>query len=81
MSRPLTEAAIETLFEVVKASLSRGETIYIRGFGNFQNKKRAKRQARHIKNNTSVEVEACEYPGFKPSKLFIEKIRTELKSI
>lgn len=81
VGRPQAEATIETFFEVVKEALARGETIYIRGFGNFQNKKRAKRRARHIKNNTTVEVEAYEYPSFKPSKLFIEKIRAELKSV
>jgi len=77
VGRPQVEAAIEAFFDVVKTSLTQGETIYLRGFGNFQNKKRAKRLARNIKKNTTIEVEAYEYPSFKPSKLFIEKVRNE----
>lgn len=69
------EITVEALFEVVKNSLADGKTIYLRGFGNFQNKKRARRTARNITRNTAVTVEAHEYPSFKPSKIFIEEMR------
>lgn len=77
VGRPQVEASIEAFFDVVKVSLAQGKTIYLRGFGNFQNKKRAKRLARNIRKNTIVEVEAYEYPSFKPSKLFVEKVKKE----
>lgn len=73
--KPQVEAALEAFFDVVKDSLSQGETIYLRKFGNFQNKKRAKRLARNIKKNTTIEVEAYQYPTFKPSRLLMEAIR------
>ena len=79
VGRPQVEAAIEGFFDVIKTSLTQGETIYLRGFGNFQNKKRAKRLARNVRKNTTFEVEAYEYPSFKPSKLFVEKVKNERK--
>lgn len=69
------ETTVEALFDVIKTSLANGKVIYLRGFGSFQNKKRARRTARNITRNTTVTVEAHEYPSFKPSKLFIEEIR------
>lgn len=69
------ESTVEALFEVIKDSLANGKTIYLRGFGNFQNKKRARRTARNITRNTTLTVEAYEYPSFKPSKIFIEEMK------
>lgn len=59
------ENAIEALFNVVKGSLEQEKTIYLRGFGNFYNKKRAKRTARNIKRNTALTVPEHGYPLFK----------------
>ncbi|HAK78493.1 MAG TPA: integration host factor subunit beta [Runella sp.] len=72
------ETTLDTMFEVIKDSLSQHKTIYVRGFGNFQNKQRAKRTARNVKRNTLVEVEAHKYPTFKPSKIFIEEVKKSL---
>lgn len=76
IGKPHVEATLEAFFDVVKHTVSHGETIYLRKFGNFQTKNRAKRLARNIKKNTTIEVEAYEYPAFKPSKLWMEEIRT-----
>jgi len=45
---------LETFFSVVKDSLAEGENIYVRGFGSFINKKRAKKVARNISKNTAM---------------------------
>lgn len=72
------ETTLDAMFDVIKDSLSQRQIIYVRGFGNFQNKHRAKRTARNVKRNTLVEVEAHEYPTFKPSKIFIEEVKKSL---
>lgn len=77
-SKMEVEATLEAMFSVIKDSLSEGQIIYVRGFGNFQNKYRAKRVARNVKRNTLVEVDAHHYPTFKPSKLFIEEVKNSL---
>lgn len=66
---------VEAFFSVVKNSMSKGENIYVRGFGSFVNKKRARKIARNISKNTAIIIEEHYIPSFKPSKVFIEKIK------
>ena len=42
------QQTLETFFTVVKDSLADGENLYVRGFGSFINKKRARKVARNI---------------------------------
>jgi DNA-binding protein HU-beta len=73
------QASVEAFFSVVKNSMADGENIYVRGFGSFINKKRAKKIARNISKNTAMVIDAHYIPSFKPSKVFIEKIKTSDK--
>ena len=72
-------ASIEAFFSVVKSSMADGENIYVRGFGSFVNKKRAKKIARNISKNTAIVIDAHYVPSFKPSKVFEEKIKSSSK--
>lgn len=72
-------ASIEAFFSVVKSSMAEGENIYVRGFGSFVNKKRAKKIARNISKNTAIVIDAHYVPSFKPSKVFVEKIKSSNK--
>jgi DNA-binding protein HU-beta len=67
--------SVESFLEVVKDTMSDGDNIYIRGFGTFINKKRAKKIARNISKNTSIVIDEHYIPSFKPSKFFVEKIK------
>ena len=69
------QVTVEALFNVVKNSMAEGENIYVRGFGSFVNKKRAKKVARNISKNTAMVIDEHFVPSFKPSKVFIEKIK------
>lgn len=62
---------VESFMETVKYSLSRGENIYLRGFGSFIVKQRAEKTARNISKNTTIIIPAHVIPAFKPSKAFI----------
>ncbi len=66
---------LENFFSEVKESLENGENVYIRGFGSFIIKKRAKKIGRHIKKNKSIEIPAHYIPAFKPAKEFIERVK------
>ncbi len=70
---------IEAFFNVVKSSMAKGENIYVRGFGSFVNKKRAKKIARNISKNTAMVIEEHYVPSFKPAKVFVEKIKSSDK--
>lgn len=70
---------VEAFFSVVKESLAEGESIYVRGFGSFVNKKRAKKVARNISKNTAIIIDEHFIPHFKPSKLFVDKVKSSVK--
>lgn len=72
-------ATVEAFFTVIKDNMAEGENIYVRGFGSFINKKRAKKVARNISKNTAIIIDEHYVPAFKPSKVFIEKIRSSKK--
>ena len=71
--------AIEAFFTVIKNSMAEGNNIYVRGFGSFINKKRAKKVARNISKNTAIIIDEHYIPSFKPAKVFVEKIKTSKK--
>ena len=61
---------VECFMEVVKDSLSRGENVYLRGFGTFGIKVRAEKLARNISKNTTLIVPEHKIPSFKPCDTF-----------
>jgi DNA-binding protein HU-beta len=72
-------ATVEAFFTVVKNSMSDGNNIYVRGFGSFINKKRAKKVARNISKNTAIIIDEHYIPSFKPAKIFVDKIKGSSK--
>jgi DNA-binding protein HU-beta len=72
---------LESFFKEVKNSLADGENVYIRGFGSFVVKKRAKKIGRHIKKNVAIEIPEHFIPSFKPAKVFIEQVKEKVDSL
>ena len=70
---------VEAFFNIVKKSMAEGNNIYVRGFGSFVNKKRKKKIARNISKNTAIVIDEHFIPSFKPSKVFIEKVKSSEK--
>jgi DNA-binding protein HU-beta len=70
---------METFFSEIKISLAKNENVYIRGFGSFITKRRAKKVGRHIKNNVSIEIPAHYIPSFKPAKIFVDEVKDGVK--
>lgn len=73
--------SLETFFKEVKDSLAGSENVYIRGFGSFIIKKRAKKIGRHIKNNTAIEIPEHYIPAFKPAKIFVEQVKDKVHAL
>lgn len=73
--------ALETFFTEVKESLTKGENVYVRGFGSFVIKKRAKKIGRHIKKNVAIEIPEHYIPAFKPAKIFVEQVKTTVSHL
>lgn len=66
---------VETLIKEIKENISKGENIYIRGFGSFIIKKRAAKIGRNIKKNVAVYIPEHFIPAFKPSKEFVNEVK------
>lgn len=66
---------VESLIKEIKENISKGENIYIRGFGSFITKKRAAKIGRNIKKNVAVQIPEHFIPAFKPSKEFVNEVK------
>ena len=73
--------SLESFFKEVKGSLAEGENVYIRGFGSFVVKKRAKKIGRHIKENKAIEIPEHFIPAFKPAKVFVDQVKDKVTSL
>ncbi len=71
--------SLETMFKEIKHTLAEGENIYIRGFGSFIIKKRAAKIGRNIKKNVAVAIPEHFIPAFKPSREFVQEIKSSTK--
>ncbi len=79
MEKGEVATAVEAFFKVIKNKMAEGENIYVRGFGSFINKRRAGKIGRNISLNTAIKIEEHYIPSFKPSKTFVEKIKSSEK--
>ncbi|MBT3587255.1 MAG: integration host factor subunit beta [Flavobacteriaceae bacterium] len=73
------QATVETFMNEVKNSLEGGNNVYLRGFGSFIVKKRAEKTGRNISKNTTIKIPAHNIPAFKPAKIFVEGVKTNVK--
>ena len=64
-----------TKAEIINRIAEEKDNVYLRGFGTFVVKRRAQKTARNISKNTTLVIEAHDYPAFKPAKSFIEKMK------
>jgi len=72
---------LEELFKEIKSTMQNGENVYIRGFGSFVIKKRAKKVGRNIKKGKSIEIPEHYIPSFKPAKIFTEAVKQHVTSL
>ena len=79
IDRQDVDETVEATIHTIKQALINGDSVFIRGFGSFVNKKRAKKIARNISTNTALILEAHYVPSFKPSKRFVESVKENNK--
>lgn len=75
LERIETLKVIEAFMSSVKTSLTKGDNVYLRGFGSFIVKERAEKTGRNISKNTSIIIPAHNVPSFKPAKTFVEDVK------
>jgi len=60
---------VESVFEIMKDSLARGEKIKISGFGNFSVKDKKSRRGRNPQTGSEIEISARRVLTFKSSQV------------
>jgi DNA-binding protein HU-beta len=79
VEKATVQKTVEAFMESVKSSLGKNENVYLRGFGSFIVKKRAKKTARNISQNTTIIIPEHFIPAFKPAKVFVSKVKGNVK--
>lgn len=72
---------LEAFFSEVKDTLATGENVYVRGFGSFHIKKRARKVGRNIKENKAIVIPEHYIPAFKPAKVFTLQVKENVDSL
>jgi DNA-binding protein HU-beta len=78
LERQEVQKAVEAFMGAIKSSLSNNQNVYLRGFGSFIVKERAEKTGRNISKNTTIIIPAHNIPSFKPSKTFVEEVKTKV---
>ena len=79
MEKGDVQATVESFMHDVKASLENGSNVYLRGFGSFIIKTRAEKTGRNISKNTTIKIPAHNIPAFKPAKVFLEGVKSNVE--
>ena len=74
-----TQRIIEAFMQEIRTTMYNGDNVYLRGFGSFIIKTRAAKTGRNISKNTAIQIPAHNIPAFKPSKTFVDKVKTRVK--
>ena len=74
-----TLAVVESFMSEIMSSISENEAVFLRGFGTFKAKKRAKKTGRNIKKNTTIIIPEHHIPSFKPAKIFVQEVKNKVK--
>ena len=67
---------VEGMMKVIKNGLGEKKSVYLRGFGTFYAKKRAKKIGRIITKQQQIIIPEHYIPAFKPAKSFMSKVKT-----
>jgi DNA-binding protein HU-beta len=74
VSKAQTGETLDTLLEVVKKSVAKGETVQLIGFGSFGSGKRAARTGRNPKTGDTIKIPAAKTVKFTAGKAFKDAV-------
>lgn len=74
ISKTAAGLALDAATEAIKATLKKGGSVTLVGFGAFTVSKRAARTGRNPKTGESIKIKARKAPKFTPGKAFKEAL-------
>lgn len=70
LSKKDSEKALNAALEAITATVAKGEKVQLIGFGTFELRERAEKQARNPRTGETMTVPACKAPAFKAGQAF-----------
>ncbi|KOP69487.1 HU family DNA-binding protein [Priestia megaterium] len=67
--------AVDSLFETISTTLSKGEKVQLVGLGTFEVRERSERTGRNPQTGEEMTIPATKVPGFKAGKEFKEAVK------
>lgn len=74
IDKTIASHLVENLITAIKEQMTKGNNIYIRGFGTFKRTTRKAKKARNINENTQILIPSRVQPTFKACKTFKEQV-------
>jgi DNA-binding protein HU-beta len=74
ISKAASGRAVDAVIGGIKATLKKGGTVTLVGFGTFVVSKRASRAGRNPRTGTAIKIRAAKVPKFRPGKALKDAI-------
>jgi DNA-binding protein HU-beta len=75
LNRNDASRAIETMLEIVTATLKRGDEVRLVGFGNFSVTRRKSSTGRNPRTGEPMQIKASVQPKFRPGKVLKDAVQ------
>ncbi|MBP3785909.1 MAG: integration host factor subunit beta [Bacteroidaceae bacterium] len=75
IDKSTVQTCVEAMMRTISASMVSGENVYLRGFGSFILKTRAKKVGRNISKNVELIIPEHKIMAFKPAQTLAEKVK------
>ena len=75
MSKKDAEKAVNAVLETITATVAAGDKVQLIGFGTFEVRERAEKQARNPRTGEAMKVAACKAPAFKAGQAFKNAVK------
>ncbi len=75
LTKRASQDAVNSVFELIRDNLSRGEKTIITGFGTFLVRKRAARRGRNPQTGEVIQIPGKKLPSFSAGKTIKRQIR------
>ena len=75
LSKKDAEKAVKAVLDSVEGALKAGEKVQLIGFGTFEIRERAAKEARNPRTGETVKVPAAKVPAFKPGAALKDAVK------
>ncbi len=74
ISKAAAGRALDSMVDAIRATLKKGGTVTLVGFGTFVVGKRAARSGRNPQTGATIKIKSAKVPKFRPSKVLKDAI-------